>query len=185
MPPKVVRLTSYSDAQFQPCPTDVADVPNHYKRSYTSGNKKSVFWGYFGPRHQHWAHGHHYSELTGAIWIKVTRGMSKGGPTPCLLRSRIFMRCFSGELSSILWSNLWWRSVVLIFLFWRMPVTGSVSNWCAVAAVGWHTEMTLFWADPPRKSSLFSEFWKSATSSKWDCSRMMVRKMFSKILKII
>ena len=71
-------------------------------------------------------------------------GMLKGGPSPSYSRVRILIKCLGGELSLILWSNLWWRSVVLIFLFWRMPVTGSVSNWCAVAATDWHTKTTLF-----------------------------------------
>ena len=185
MSAKVVRVTRNSDPQFQPCPTDVADVPNHYKRSYTSRNRKSVFWKYFRPSQQHCAHGEHYSELIRWSWVNLMAGMLKGCPTAKHSRARILIKCLGGELSPILWSNLWWRSVVLIFLFWRMPVTGSVSNWCAVAATDWHTKMTRFGADTSRETRFFRDFWKSATSPKLDWTRMVSRKMFSKILKII
>ena len=50
------------------------------------------------------------------------------------LRARILMKCLGGELSPILWSTRWWRLIVIFSLFWRMPVSGSVSNLCAVAS---------------------------------------------------
>ena len=63
---------------------------------------KIDIFGIFGRWQQDYAIGHHYSELTGAIWIILIAGMFKAGPTPCLIQSRIFVRCLGGELSPIL-----------------------------------------------------------------------------------
>ena len=145
---------------------------------------KIDIFGIFGRWQQDYAIGHHYSELTGAIWVKLMRGMSKGCPTWDIVRARILMKCLGGELSPILWSNLWWRLIVLFFRFWRMPVSGPGSNSCAVADTSRYTKMTRFGADPTRKSFFFSEFWKSTTSLKRVSCRMDL-KHFTKNIKYI